>query len=91
MHDHGELEHLAGNAFGYPARGPIQNRPVLVALDVTAVAGPHRRTGGAVYPLGLDHLGAVVAHLGDVTDEIPDPLGRRIDVDGDGSAHSGKP
>ena len=54
---------------------------------MAAVAGADRRSGGAADPLGLDHLRAVLAHLGDVADEAPDLLGRGVDVQRDRSAH----
>jgi hypothetical protein len=90
-HDDGELEHLSPLALGHFARGPVENRPVLVALYVAPVSCTNRRTRRAIKPLGLNHLGTVLAHLRDVADELPNPHWRCIDVECDFSAHGDRP
>src|SRR5271165_1818351 len=90
-HDDCELEDLTGYALGDLACGPVEDRPVLVPPDVTPVARSDRRAGGAVEPLGLDDLGAVVAHLCDIADKGPDLVRWSIDVETDRSAHVSRP
>ena len=52
----GEAELPAGFASGDPANRPV-HRPDLVATDVPTELGAQRGAGGAVEPLGLEHLG----------------------------------
>ena len=54
--EHLEAELPAGLARRDPAGGPV-DRADLVAADVPAEPGAQSRAGGAVQPLGLDHLG----------------------------------
>ena len=86
-HQDGELENLARLALGDLASGPIQDGPFLVASHVSPVARTDFGSGGAPGPLGLDHLRAVFTHFGDVTDKLPDPLRRGVDVQSDCSMH----
>ena len=90
-HDDRELEDLTGHALGDLACGPVKDGPVLVPLHVAPVPRADLGTGGAVDPLGLDHLGAVLAHLRDVADEPPDLVRRRVDVETDRGAHATRP
>jgi hypothetical protein len=85
------LEDLTGDALGDLACGPVKDRPVFIPLDVAPVPRAELRTGGAVDPHGLDHLGAVLAHLRDVADEPPDVARRCVDVETDRGAHASRP
>ena len=76
-HHDRELEDLTGHALGDLACGPVETGQFSLRLRGPGTA--HRpRAGGAVDPLGLDHLGAVLTHLRDVADGArPCPAGHR--------------